>query len=89
MIGHEIGHHARAFYIIASHGEVREAVERHLFGVAGAAEHHEIVFGHAEGGAEILGTHHVFVGDDAFDGRHDHFVVELHLQALELGFEVG
>ena len=89
MIGHEIGHHARAVYIIASHGEVGQAVERHLFGVAGATEYHEIVFGHTEGGAEILGTHHVLVGDDAFDGRHDHFVMEFHLQALELGFEVG
>ena len=84
-----MGHHPRPLHIAAPHGEIGEAVERHFLGMARPAQHHQLIFGHTILRAEVFRAHHVLIGHNPLDGRHDALVVELHFEALELRFEVG
>ena len=88
VICHELCHNPCAILIGATHSEIGQTIERHLFGMTRPTQHHQLVFRHAKSRAEILRTHHIFIRNDAFNGRHDIFIVELYFEFFELRFEI-
>ena len=74
---------------LGSHGEVAEALERHLLGMARTAHHQLLSARHAVELGEIVGDEHVFVGHNAFDGVHHAFVADVLGDFCHVTFEVG
>ena len=72
-----------------AYGEVGQAIESYLFGVAGTSDDGEILIGDIVHLMEILGAYQILVGDDTFDGGDEKLVGEPHLKFFEVTFEIG
>ena len=78
----------RIFHLFADHGQVREPLEGHLFGVARSADDAQLVERDAVAAVDVFGDGHVILRHDAFDRRDDEFVLQRYRQRLEGRFQV-
>ena len=78
----------RIFHLFADHGQVREPLEGHLFGVARSADDAQLVERDAVAAVDVFGDGHVILRYDAFDRRDDEFVLQRYRQRLAGRFQV-
>ena len=74
--------------VLTADSEICRAVERHLFGVAGAGHYEKMVVGHMEIVAHVVGDEHIFAGNDSFHGRYDVFFADVDGELFEMAFEI-